>query len=145
MKARPKRRQLRLSFDQRWRVGADCAELAHQQSAAHARDELFGRSKFAAFTRDELEKVERRTAAGVPRREAVLEHAARMKKSARPNTKRLYSIPLRINRSAVVKQVSRDWRRRGFQASEKTVRRCWREFEDLQRRLAADATENSKT
>jgi hypothetical protein len=142
MKARPKRRQLRLSFDQRWRVGADCAELARQQSAAHARDELYGRSKFAAFLRDELEKVERRTAAGIPRREAFMEHAERLKKSARPKTKRLYSMVLRVNRSAVVKQVSRDWRRRGFHASEQTVHRCWREFDILQRRVAADSTEN---
>jgi exonuclease VII large subunit len=71
------------------------------------------------------------------RREAIAEHARKMSKLTRPNTKRFYRVPLVVNRSVIIKQVAKAWRRHGFQASERTVYRCWREFEEFKRQLKA--------
>ena len=97
-----------------------------------ARTGLDKRSKHARYIRAELEKVEESVKQGTPRHEAGQLHKERMEKLTRPNVKRLYTLPLKFNKSTVVKEVSRKWLRKNYQASEMTVRRCWKEFNELE-------------
>ena len=127
-----RRKPRRLSPDQRWQVGADCADLARKRGEEGARTGLDKRSKHARYIRAELEKVEESVKQGTPRHEAGQLHKERMEKLTRPNVKRLYTLPLKFNKSTVVKEVSRKWLRKNYQASEMTVRRCWKEFNELE-------------
>ena len=132
-KVRPGRRMpLRLSLVQRWQVGADCADLARERAEEGARTEIYERSRHAQFIGAELEDLEKSVKEGTPRHEAVQSHKEKMERLVRPNVKRLYTLPLKFNKSTVVKEVSRKWLRKNYQASEMTVRRCWKEFNELE-------------
>ena len=98
-----------------------------------ARTEIYERSRHAQFIGAELEDLEKSVKEGTPRHEAVQSHKEKMEKLTRPNVKRLYTLPLKFNKSTVVKEVSRKWLRKNYQASEMTVRRCWKEFNDLEK------------
>ena len=133
-KVRPGRRMpLRLSPVQRRQVGADCADLARERAEEGARTELYKRSIYARYIRAELEKLEESVKQGTPRHEAVQLHKEKIEGLIPPNFKRLYTLPLKFNKSTVVKKVSRKWLRKNYQASEMTVRRCWKEFNDLEK------------
>jgi len=129
-KASPKRPSKRLSPDDRLKVGFECQDLTRKQIKERAEREVLKLSKHAQYIEDELAKLDKRIADGIPRSQAVEEHAEKMANLRRPNTKRLYEFTVRANKAAVIKEVSRKWCARGYHASQRTVRRCWEEADE---------------
>jgi hypothetical protein len=139
MKAPAKRRKKRLSHTQRWLVGGDCATLYKKQALENAERDLLKKSKHAGRIKDELKILQKSIKQGDPRAKVMLHHSEKMSKLARPDTKRLYNLPMKANKSAIVRTVAKEWQRRGHQASEKTVYRCWKDFEALERFVTTES------
>ena len=129
-KASPKRPSKRLSPDDRLKVGFECQDLARKQIKERVGREVLKLSKHAQYIEGEVAKLTKRIADGIPRSHAVEEHAEKMSNLRRPNTKRIYELTVRANKSAVIKDVSKKWGARGYHASQRTVRRCWEEADE---------------
>ncbi|MEC8621805.1 MAG: hypothetical protein VXY05_01655 [Pseudomonadota bacterium] len=130
-------RKLRLSQAKRWTIGAHCAALERTHAEKDARKRLHQKSPTARYIKDKIDVLEQKLITGANRSEEISQHQKQLARALRPNTQRVYNLRGIANKQLIIFIVSDYWVSQGYQASKRTVERCWVEFQNLEQEIRA--------